>query len=220
MTSPPDVAAAVPMCPMRPSPEPSAAGPASVDEDASHRQTSAPPVLRSRFGVPMTTTPSANAKWSALSVSWSPAISSASVMHIVVDTGTPPWVDGMEVNSSPHVLFTAASRSPSEACTAAPNALFTFAPGPRPSEFSNKYVAAVYVCALVPDGDASARSARSVATSPGMLPNLIDAALSGSDGRWWARVSGVRSKGGANPRGALEGSSSPYRRSAWIERAT
>ena len=179
MTSPPDVAAAVPMCPMRPSPEPSAAGPASVDEDASHRQTSAPPVLRSRFGVPMTTTPSANAKWSALSVSWSPAISSASVMHIVVDTGT-PGVDGMEVNSSPHVLFTAASRSPSEACTAAPNALFTFAPGPRVGSSSAAvvYVAAVYVCALVPEGDASARSARSVATSPGMLPNLIDAALS------------------------------------------
>ena len=87
----------------------------------------------------------------------------------------------MEVNSSPHVLFTAASRSPSEACTAAPNALFTFAPGPRVGSSSAAvvYVAAVYVCALVPEGDASARSARSVATSPGMLPNLIDAALSG-----------------------------------------
>ena len=86
----------------------------------------------------------------------------------------------MEVNSSPHVLFTAASRSPSEACTAAPNALFTLAPDAlRPSEFSKVYVAAVYVSALVPDGDASARSARSVAKSRGMLPNLIDAALSG-----------------------------------------
>ena len=82
----------------------------------------------------MTTTPFANAKWFALSVTCVASMSVDSVKHSVLDVGVTPADVGMVVNSSPQVLFTAANNFPSEACTAAPNARLS-GPGPRPSEF-------------------------------------------------------------------------------------